>query len=103
MNNSLMSRVMRWMKGQMMKRVHGMITCREFEDFIMRYLDDELTAQQKKVFQWHMKLCRECRDYLEAYRRTVELGRAVFSAPDESVPDDVPEDLVKAILDARKS
>ena len=103
MNNSLVCRMMRWMKAQMMKRMHGMITCREFEDFILRYLDGELSAQQKKVFERHMKLCRECRDYLEAYRRTVEIGQAVFAEPDESVPDDVPEDLVKAILAARQS
>jgi hypothetical protein len=50
-----------------------------------------------------MKLCRECRDYLEAYRRTMEIGQAVFSEPDESVPGAVPEDLVNAILAARKS
>ena len=55
MNNSLMSRIMRWMKGQMMKRMHGMITCREFEDFILRYLDGELTAKQNNIFEWHMK------------------------------------------------
>jgi hypothetical protein len=48
MNNSYVPRMMRWMKGQRMKRMHGMITCREFEDFILRYLGGELTAQQKK-------------------------------------------------------
>ena len=80
-----------------------MITCREFEDFVQRYLDGELTAGQARVFEWHMRICRECREYLAAYKRTVEIGKATLGAPEAPVPHDVPEDLVTAILDARKS
>ncbi len=87
--------------GLMMKHVHGMMTCREFEAFVQRYLDDELPAAQRRMFEWHIRLCRECRDYLRAYERSVEIGRALLSGPDEPVPPDVPEDLVKAILSAR--
>ena len=47
-----------------------------------------------------MRLCRECREYLAAYRRRIEVGREARSA-DEALPDDVPEDLIKAILEAR--
>ena len=46
-------------------------------------------------------MCKECREYLKAYARTVELGRATFDDPDAAVPEDVPEDLVQAILAAR--
>jgi hypothetical protein len=45
-------------------------------------------------------LCRECREYPAAYRRRIEVGREARSA-DEALPDDVPEDLIKAILEAR--
>ncbi len=90
-----------WLKGIMLKRVHRMITCEEFEDFVLSYLDGELPYRQRSVFEWHMKVCRECRDYLAAYQRATELGQAVLLSPHEPVPEDVPEDLIKAILDAR--
>ncbi|VAW57676.1 hypothetical protein MNBD_GAMMA07-1099, partial [hydrothermal vent metagenome] len=38
----------------------------------------------------------------QAYQRTIEVSRAVFHSPDQPVPDEVPEDLIKAILNASK-
>jgi anti-sigma factor RsiW len=102
MINRLKTRMMRWAKGQMLKRMHRMITCREFEDFVQQYLDDELPSPQLAMFELHLRLCRECRDYLAAYRRSLEIGRAAFKADDESLPEDVPEDLIKAILESRE-
>jgi anti-sigma factor RsiW len=93
--------VWRWLKGLMLNHVHRMITCKEFEGFVLSYLDDDLPAAQRSVFELHMRLCRECRDYLAAYQRAQELGVATLGPCEEAVPDDVPEDLVKAILDAR--
>lgn len=92
----------RWLKGLTLKRVHRMITCREFEDFVLSYLDGELPDRQRSVFEWHMRICRECRDYLAAYKRAEELGRAVLPSPNDPLPKDVPEDLINAILDARE-
>jgi len=91
-----------WLKGFVLKHMHGMITCKEFEDFVHDYIDDELPARQRSKFELHMRLCHECRQYLQAYQRTVEVGRAVLSSADKPIPDDVPEDLIKAILKARK-
>lgn len=91
-----------WLKGFMLKHMHNMMTCKEFEDFVRAYVDDELPARQRSKFELHMRLCHECRQYLQAYQRTVEVSRAVLSTPDQPVPDDVPEDLIKAILKARK-
>ena len=93
--------IFRWFKGLMLKRMHRMITCKEFEDFVLSYLDDELPKRQRSTFEWHLRICRECRDYLTAYKRTVEVERAVLTSPDGSIPADVPEDLIKAVLDAR--
>jgi anti-sigma factor RsiW len=92
---------LRWLKGLILKHMHRMITCREFEEFVLDYLDDELPAAQRSVFELHMRLCRECREYLAAYKRAQELGYAILNSGDEPVPDDVPEDLIRAILDAR--
>ena len=101
MINRLKTRIMRWTKGQMLKHMHRMITCREFEDFVMQYLDDELPARQLAMFELHLRICRECREYLAAYQRSVDIGRAAFKADDEALPEEVPEDLIKAILKAR--
>lgn len=94
--------LMRRVKGTILKRMHGMITCREFEEFVLSYLDGELPAKNAKIFEWHLRICRECREYLEAYKRTIEIGKAVLGAADESVPEDVPEDLIRAVLESRE-
>jgi anti-sigma factor RsiW len=92
--------VLRRIQGVMFK-LPLMITCEAFEDFIIAYLDDELTPKQKFVFEMHLKVCRECRDYLHAYRASIEAARLTASAPPPVLPDQVPDDLVKAVLDAR--
>ena len=95
--------LMRRLKGLMLKHMHSMITCREFEEFIMDYLDGSLPGAQKKRFEWHLRVCRECREYLAAYERTIDFGKTALGPADESVPADVPEDLVKAVLESRKA
>jgi len=94
--------IRQWLKGFMLKHMHNMITCKEFEDFVRDYVDDELPARQRSKFELHMRMCHQCRQYLQAYQRTVEVGHAVLSSTDKPVPGDVPEDLIKAILEARK-
>ncbi len=91
-----------------MRRIHGvmfklplMITCEAFEDFILAYLEGALTPRQKFVFELHLKVCRECRDYLSAYGRALELAKQAGADDATALPENVPEDLVKAILDAR--
>jgi anti-sigma factor RsiW len=88
-------------KGTVFRRGPLMMTCAELEAFILDYLSGRLSARQRRIFSLHMLLCRECRDYLEAYRRTVTLERAAFRTPTAPTLEDVPEDLVKAILAAR--
>ena len=95
--------VRRWLKGLALKRVRYMITCKEFEDFVLRYLEGELSGKQRTVFEWHLNMCRECREYLAAYRWTLEIADAVLAPSDAPVPADVPEDLIKAILEAREN
>ena len=94
--------LMRKIKGTMLRSMHGMITCREFEAFVLSYLDGELPARQARIFEWHLRICRECREYLAAYRRTIEPGEAVLGPAHEAVPEDIPEDLVRAVLDSRE-
>lgn len=78
------------------------MTCREFADFIMDYLAGELPLEVKEPFTRHLSVCPNCERYLAQYRATVEAGRAAFADLDSEVPEDVPEDLIRAILASRK-
>jgi RNA polymerase sigma-70 factor (ECF subfamily) len=79
---------------------------RDIEELDTRQTSDILGigtgAVKRLVFRLHLLLCRECRDYLMSYTRAIELGKAVFRHPDEPVPEEVPDDLVRAILAARE-
>ena len=77
------------------------ITCREFVEFLMAYLDGEASDQERSVFEKHMDLCPPCVTYLETYRETVRLGTCLCADPEGPPPDDVPEELVQAVLRAR--
>ena len=45
------------------------MTCAEFVDFLMSYLDDEIPAAQRKTFEGHIGDCPPCEVYLDQYRR----------------------------------
>jgi len=92
----------RRMKGVLF-RLPGMITCKAFEEFILDYLEDDLPRRQKIVFEMHLKLCRECRDYLKAYRVSMALAAEALGDESGFQPEDVPEDLIAAVLAARKA
>lgn len=79
------------------------MTCREFADFMNDYLSGELPADGRAQFEQHLSLCANCRKYLTSYEETVKLGKAAFDDDNGALPPDVPEDLVKAILTARRS
>jgi anti-sigma factor RsiW len=73
------------------------ITCRQFEDFIVSYLDGSLDKDSRQEFEGHIEDCVACREYLVAYRETIILGRRAYDDLDE-IPAAVPEDLVLAVL-----
>jgi anti-sigma factor RsiW len=79
------------------------VTCREFVEFMTDYLSGELGADVLSLFERHLSLCPACHEYLAQYQQTVQAGRLAFEHPDEVVPAEVPEDLVRAILAARRS
>ena len=75
------------------------MTCREIADFVMDYFDGTLAPEARTRFDRHLAECPDCVRYLEQYRDTVEASQTAFG---DDVPTDVPEDLVRAILDSRK-
>lgn len=79
-----------------------MLTCKEFDDFMIDYLDDGLPVWQKYLCWLHVKMCRECAYFIRQYRRTVALGKSAYDSAGDPVPESVPEELVKAALAHRK-
>lgn len=82
-------------------RMPTMMTCGEVEAVLLDYVEGNLSGYALMKFEFHIKTCRECRDYLNAYRKTIALGGKVLGPTDESAPDDIPQDLINAILAAR--
>jgi anti-sigma factor RsiW len=76
--------------------------CREFIEFIQRYLDGELTDEERTELQRHLDACPYCVDYLKSYERAVRLGKAAFGDLDAPLPPEVPKELVQSILASRR-
>lgn len=95
--------IRRKLRGFIQRRAPLMITCRELEEFITDYLGGTLDGRQRFVFRLHLVLCRECRDYLAMYEQAVALGKSAFQDAGDTVPEDFPEDLVRAIVAARRA
>ena len=74
------------------------MTCHEFADYLMAYLDGELPRFENEKFEEHLAECRDCVAYLGTYKSTVELGR---SCSTEQNRTDAPEDLIQAVLRMR--
>lgn len=80
-----------------------MITCREFVEFLDRYVEGELTDAERATFDEHMADCSPCVDFLDSYKQTTGLCREAFGDPEAplSCPE-VPDELVRAILEAKR-
>jgi predicted anti-sigma-YlaC factor YlaD len=75
------------------------MTCQEVADFLMDYLNGSLAEAKRAVFEEHLAECPDCVAYLQSYEMTVKLAQAERDAR----PNEPPEDLICAILAARKS
>jgi anti-sigma factor RsiW len=78
------------------------LKCREVIDFLDRYLEGELSPQERREFELHLRLCRSCRAYLKTYRETLRFEEVAREELDREVPESVPEELVLAILQSRE-
>lgn len=77
------------------------LSCREAIEFLAAYLDGELAVEEHQAFGVHLSRCPACVDYLATYRKTIQLGKRALAADVEGL-DDVPAELVNAVLAARR-
>ena len=75
-----------------------MLTCRELTEFLDDYLAGALAADRRALFDRHLAVCPDCRNYLASYRATVRLVKAAG----ERTMQGVPEGLIKAVVAARE-
>jgi anti-sigma factor RsiW len=79
-----------------------LMTCRELADFLMDYVNGDLPPDVHGAFERHLSLCQNCVAYVSVYKSTIALGRRAFLDDDADAATEVPEDLVRAILTARR-
>jgi anti-sigma factor RsiW len=86
--------------GELLARC-GELSCRELVEFLGRYLDGELDAVRRELFERHMEICPDCTAYVDSYEKSMRLG-ALALGPRPLTDAPLPEELVRAILAARK-
>jgi len=77
------------------------LPCTEIIGFLADYLDGELTADRRSEFDRHLAVCPSCVAYLETYKETIRMAK-VAELPPVRQMEEVPEELIKAILAANR-
>ena len=77
------------------------LSCRKVEEFLMAYLDKELSLWSRVRFRFHLLICPSCTNYLEDYKNTIRLGQHFFESPDMSATGKVPDRILEAIINCK--
>ena len=52
-------------------------TCKEITDLIFGYLDNTLSRSVMRDFQRHLRVCPDCVNFLNTYKKTVTTSRSL--------------------------
>jgi anti-sigma factor RsiW len=77
------------------------MTCQQVVEFLLDYLSGHLTLSQRLLFEEHLAECPDCAAYLDSYRHTILAARLSASQLVDETLDTMPEELVRAIVNAR--
>jgi hypothetical protein len=66
-------------------------TCKEITDLIFGYLNGTLRPAIKRDFQRHLRICPDCVNFLNTYKKTASATRSIR-------PDEIPPRLRNNIL-----
>ncbi len=77
-----------------------LISCQALIDFLDDYVEERLSSAERVRFEEHLAVCAACVRYLDGYRGTLR-ALALVARQTEVLPQDVPEELVAAVLAAR--
>lgn len=70
--------------------------------FLADYVEGTLPPETRADFDHHLDVCAACVAYVQTYRETIAMAVVAGTAPRIDLQD-VPEDLVRAILQLRSS
>jgi len=62
------------------------MTCREYRDLMMAFLDQELDGPQRKAFEDHIAVCRGCAEELAQFQQLKTLtDRVTLAEPEDRI------------------
>jgi len=64
---------------------HRALACQEVVELVTDYLEDALTAADRKRFETHLAGCPHCTEYLAQIRETIRLAGRL--TPEDLTPD----------------
>ena len=76
------------------------MTCRDFAEFLLEYIDDELPVATRRQLETHLAECPDCVTYLRQYRDTIRL---VATAGGDELLAALPDELADAIIAAART
>ena len=59
------------------------MTCQDYKDSMMAYLDNELDSEQKQAFEAHLASCSKCTQELEEFKKLKQITDSVELAEPE--------------------
>jgi Putative zinc-finger len=68
-------------------------TCKEITRLIFGYLNDTLSPSVKRDFKRHLRICPDCVNFLNTYKKTASVTRSIR-------PEEIPERIRNNILDS---
>lgn len=77
------------------------LSCQKVEEFLMAYIDNELSLWTWLRFRFHLMICPSCTNYLEDYRKTIKLGKRLFEKQDAPAKGQVPDAILNAIINCK--
>jgi anti-sigma factor RsiW len=79
------------------------LTCRRFVEFLDDYLAGALPEGERSSFAGHLAACPSCVAYMKTYAASVRLAKRALQHSEAPVPEEVPAELVRAVLAASKN
>jgi Putative zinc-finger len=67
-------------------------SCKEITDLIFGYLNDRLSPAVKRDFERHLRICPDCVNFLNTYKKTADVTRSIS-------PEEIPPGIRENILD----
>jgi hypothetical protein len=71
-------------------------TCKEITDLICGYVNDTLSPAVKRDFQRHLRICPDCVNFLNTYKKTVTTSGSLR-------PEEIPAEVRDNVLEFLRS